>query len=81
MQKIKITSNEVYEFQNTTWKTFCSQDAFYLEVNLLGIWRVRKYAETLGEFGDALGFSNASKFYIESLSKGIPHYKIAVEFE
>ena len=77
MQKIQITSEEIFQFQKETWKTFCCQDQVYLEVNLLGHWRVRQKADVLGEFAIV---EDASKLYIETLSSIIPHYKIAVEF-
>ena len=75
-----VTSEDILQFQKETWKTFCCQDQVYLEVNLLGHWRVRQKADVLGEFYDALALSDASKLYIETLSSIIPHYKIAVEF-
>jgi hypothetical protein len=80
MKKIQVNSEFAFAFQYNHWVIFCSQNSVYLEVNLLGKWRVRNQKNTLEEFFDALAFNNASKFYIESLLKTIPEHKIAVEF-
>jgi hypothetical protein len=80
MKKTQVNSEFAFAFQYTHWVTFCSQDGFYLAVNLHGTWRVRNQGNTLEEFFDSLAFNNASNFYIETLLKTIPEHKIAVEF-
>lgn len=80
MKKTQINSEFAFAFQFNHWVTFCSQNSVYLEVNLLGNWRVRSKFDVLDEFFDALAFSNASKFYIETLRSFIPEHEIAVEF-
>ena len=80
MEKIKITWQEVFEWQENTWSTYCSQDRVALQCNLLGQWRVIKGLELVSTHYDALAFDKAKESYIQTLEAIVPHWKIAVEF-
>ncbi len=80
MKRITVTNEEIQEWQATTWKTYCCQDQVYLECNLLGYFKVRD-KEELRPWVTVETLETAKQLYMDTLiNKGVPEYKIAVEF-